>query len=506
MLDRLSWPLSHPARPNGSTPIQVIRPARHRNDLLQRSIVPKIWKKMWRIVFVRDNLTFLQHSPEIHARRECASRVPPDPRETVMLRLLCSTVSVVALLVLVSPRLRGEDLLPAEYSIEDVVDHYIDEKLKDAGVTPTPTADDANLVRRLTLDLAGRIPTAAEVGALRRVDRPGQAGRTRRSPDGVARVRPAPGRRARRDDDGRRPGSLRDYLVQAVAENRPWDRIFRELMVPDRPDPTRKGPAEFIKERVKDLDRLTSDVSSTFFGVNISCAKCHDHPRVDDWKQDHFYGMKSFLDRTYPWQRQRLPRRTRLRHRQVPDDRRGEERQAKFMFLTGSTVDVPDVTEPPKPSRRRRRAARRGRNEEPPPPPSFSARARLVEVAFEPGERDFFARSIVNRLWYRFYGQGLVMPLDQMHSANPPSHPELLQWLARDLVEHRYDIRRLVRGLVLSRAYARSSRWDGDEPAPQPLFAVAAPRPLTPMQLATSMRLAATAPSQLPGRDQARGA
>ena len=94
-------------------------------------------------------------------------------------------------------------------------------------------------------------------------------------------------------------GSLRDYLVQAAGENRPWDQIFRELMLPDQTDKAQKGAAEFLRQRVKDLDRLTTDVSSTFFGVNISCAQCHDHPLVRDWKQDHFYGMKSFLSRTF---------------------------------------------------------------------------------------------------------------------------------------------------------------------------------------------------------------
>ncbi len=92
-----------------------------------------------------------------------------------------------------------------------------------------------------------------------------------------------------------------------------------------------------------------------------------------------------------------------------------------------------------------------------PTPPKVSARARLVEVALEPGERDFFARSFVNRLWHRIFGVGLVMPLDQMHSENPASHPDLLRWLARDAIEHRYDLRRLIRGLVLSSAYARTS-------------------------------------------------
>ena len=81
-----------------------------------------------------------------------------------------------------------------------------------------------------------------------------------------------------------------------------------------------------------------------------------------------------------------------------------------------------------------------------------------MEVVLQPGQNEFFARAIVNRMWHRVFGLGLVMPLDQMHSENPPSHPELLQWLARDLVQHKYDLRRLIRGLVLSETYARDSR------------------------------------------------
>jgi hypothetical protein len=89
-----------------------------------------------------------------------------------------------------------------------------------------------------------------------------------------------------------------------------------------------------------------------------------------------------------------------------------------------------------------------------------------------------------------------------MHSENPPSHPELLDWLARDLVEHGYDLRRLVRGLVLSRAYARSSRWESGEAPDRSLFAVAVVRPLTPMQLAASLQVATAAPASWPSLDK----
>src|SRR5207244_8838915 len=89
-------------------------------------------------------------------------------------------------------------------------------------------------------------------------------------------------------------------------------------------------------------------------------------------------------------------------------------------------------------------------------------------------------------------------PLDQMHTENPASHPELLQWLARDLIEHGYDLRRLICGIVLSDAYARSSRWEGERPPQDKYFAVAQVRALTPMQMAVSLKLATIDQQSLP--------
>src|SRR5262249_24825675 len=124
-----------------------------------------------------------------------------------------------------------------------------------------------------------------------------------------------------------------------------------------------------------------------------------------------------------------------------------------------------------------------------PPSAEFNLRARLVELALGDENRERFARSIVNRLWHRFYGHGLVMRLDQMHANNASSHPELLAWLSRDFIAHDYDLARLIRGQVSSTAYVRGSRWEGQEPPPE-LFAVARLRPLTPMQWGVSQRVA----------------
>jgi len=417
------------------------------------------------------------------------------------MRTLRLTVPALALLLAGTSPTRADDLLPSGKPIEEVVDHYIDARLRQESVTPAPQADDANLVRRLTLDLAGRIPTAAEARAY--VESTDSGKRVKL----VERLMASPGFARHQADEfdvmlmgtgTNRGRSLNDYLTRALKENRPWDRIFRELVLPDEQDPAQKNAGEFLRSRIMDLDRLTSEVSVVFFGVNVSCAQCHDHPKVDDWKQDHFYGMKAYFSRTFD-------NGGFLAERDYGEVRfkttKGQEKLAKMMFLTGRAVDDPAGTRKPtgeeqRKERDRFEAAKRKR--QPPPAPKFSARAKLVETALQPGQSDFFARAIVNRLWHRVFGYGLVMPLDQMHSANEPSHPELLQWLARDLVEHRYDLRRLVRGLVLSKAYARSSRWEGG-PAPRPnLFAVARVRPLTPMQLATALRLATADPSSLP--------
>jgi hypothetical protein len=135
----------------------------------------------------------------------------------------------------------------------------------------------------------------------------------------------------------------------------------------------------------------------------------------------------------------------------------------------------------------------------PPPAPKFSARAKLVEVSLEGKNAEFFSRSIVNRMWHRFFGGGLVSPLDQMHAENEPSHPELLAWLARDTAEHKYDLKRLIRGIVMSKAYSRSSQYDSENRPSNKTFAVARLKPMTPQQLATSLKIAATDPANFEG-------
>ncbi len=403
--------------------------------------------------------------------------------------LLLAGVGIVGNLVSVT---MAADLLPPEKSIEEVVDHYIQARLDTEKVAAGPQATDANVIRRLTLDLAGRIPTVPEAQAYVAATEPDKrvkaVDRLLASPDFSYQQRNELDTMLM--DKSGNDGPWRDYLLKACQENRPWDQLFKEMLLTSETDDEKKPALMFLKSRAKDLDDLTNDTSRIFFGVSINCAKCHDHPLVLDWHQDHYYGFFSFFQRTYINKRNQLGERPEGQVKFKTTE--GVEKTAKLMFLTGSVIDEPP---PPMLSDEEKKAAEKARREnddkkEGPPPavPAFSPRTRLVELALKAEENRFFSRSIVNRVWARLMGRGLVMPLDQMHSENPASHPELLDWLTRDLVTHGYDLKRLMRGIVLSQAYSRSSKWDSTSSPPHDqLFAVAITRPLKPRQYSLAL-------------------
>jgi hypothetical protein len=400
----------------------------------------------------------------------------------------------------------AEDLLPQETEIVTAINHYVSAHLAKNGVNPVAPADDATLLRRTMLDLAGRIPHALERDwflSLPEADRRRMlVDRLMQSPDFDFHHR-------NWLDESLLPNQpyndeFRNYLLTAVQGRHSWDTIFRELMKAGVAEGPEKGAAQFLKSRVRELDDLTNDTAILFFGVNISCAKCHDHPLVTDWKQDHFYGMQAFFQRTYQTRKVSA-----LAERPFGEVKftttSGVEKKAAFMFLTGDQVT--DRT-PEFPAEERKSLEERIRKLEQEDVeaeivvPEFRPRDELVEVALRDSKDRFFARNIVNRVWARLLGTGLVDPLDQMHSGNPSSHPELLAWLANDLVSHGYDLRRLIQGIVLSEAYARSSEWA--QPSEQPaanLFAVAKTRPLTPRQLAASLHVSVRNPEQWPAID-----
>jgi len=423
---------------------------------------------------------------------------PPLGRFTMNRCVYTVSLSLVTLCVVgyavASGHAIADELLPADQAIETVIDHYVDEKLDAAEIEPAPRATDTTLIRRLTLDLVGRIPTATEAQAYANST---DAEKRNALVDRLV-VSDAFARHQANEFDAFLMAdinaSVREYLLTAFQADRGWNDIFRDVLVADQSSEA-KSVAEFVKRRAKDPDKLANDVSVMFFGVNVSCAKCHDHPLVPEWTQNHFYGMKSFFSRTFE-------------NGDFIGERdygtvtfkttEGEEKTAQPMFLSGATVDEPDAVALTDEQRKKEKELleKLKKDKMPPPPPKFSRRAKLVEVALRSPDNDYFSKAIVNRLWYRLMGHGLVMPIDQMHPENAASHPKLMEWLARDLVAHDYDLTRLIRGLVMSETYSRSSLWRTNKRPVPDLFAVASIRPLSPHQYATTLRLATTSPGR----------
>ena len=241
---------------------------------------------------------------------------------------------------------QADKLLPADRSIEQAIDHYIDANLKEENVTPAPAAEDAAIVRRLTLDLNGRVPTVGETEEYLKSNDPAKKAKlvdrllassafNRHNAQTFYAFMQYNDGKPRKGDKG---NPLYDYLLSSMTENRGWDRMFRDIMLPDENDPKVKGAADFLKSRVKDLNRLTIDASVTFFGVNVSCAQCHDHPHVTQWTQDQFYGMKSFFVRTVD-SGGFLGERDFGVVKYTPN--KGVEKVSPILFLSGKKIDAP---------------------------------------------------------------------------------------------------------------------------------------------------------------------
>lgn len=421
--------------------------------------------------------------------------------------MLYRTLTALLLMVLLlSEMVQGqqeETLLPADRPIPEVVDFYVERSLQEIELSSAKQATDSALLRRTTLDLVGRIPTVYEAQNYLKSEA------TDKRTELVDRLLASPGYRQHQVNElGRllhpeNSAQLQKYLTHAVDKDASWDLIFRDLMLP--PTKPEKAPEadRFIKSRIGDIDKLANDTSVLFFGVNISCAKCHDHPLVEQWKQNHFFGMKSFFSRTFAngdFLSERDYGAVQFK------TTAGETKTAELMFLSGKIVDEPSWKEPTEEEKKKLKTQLEElkKKKQPTPAPSFSRRSKLVEVALSTEEQGFFARNIVNRVWYRVFGNGLVMPLDQMHEGNPPSHPELLDWLARDMVSHNYDLKRLLRGLVLSKAYARQSYWDQETRPDAEWFAVANTKPLSRHQYGHSLKLASMNPDQFNLDDEAK--
>jgi hypothetical protein len=375
---------------------------------------------------------------------------------------------------------------PAGTPLHERIDQAIEEGRLDFAKTAAPVANDAEFLRRITLDLTGTIPTAAQARAFLADRSPARRqqliDRLLASPEYARHMQDVFDTllMERRPDRFVPRAQWQEYLRASFAANKPWDQLAREILSADGSDPKLRPAAKFFLDRGGDAHVLTRDVGRLFLGMNLQCAQCHDHPLVDAYKQDHYYGIYAFLSRTYLFNQKGL---------MVLAEKADGEVTFQSVFdptkLTKSTGPRLPGGKPvaePKFTKGQEFATPPANGVR--PVPRFSRRAQLAPLVVSP-DNVRFRRTIANRLWALMMGRGLVHPVDWDHAGNPPSHPKLLALLADEFAAMKFDVKAFLRELALSKTYQRSSELPhGVKEAAPDSFAVATLKPLSPEQLA----------------------
>ncbi len=424
--------------------------------------------------------------------------------------------ALLALLSAGSPA-RGDEPLPRR------IDALVQNGLKAAKISASPRSDDADFLRRVYLDLIGRIPTKAQ--ALTFLDSTDADKRTKLIDELLARPEYGTSLAARwgelivdRSDDKHNLRAFKlpafeTWLAAEFNKGAGWDAIVSAMLTAEGEIKNNPAGVLIMSNRVNGFPRpedVASMASRLFMGLPLRCAQCHDHPYVDEWKQKDFWGVAAFF---------------------------GQVRDHKIVLSNGNENLNPSWSELPNPNAVSEKAyAQRLRavGQIPPAPgPKIAiprgsdpddvkavmpAKFFLAEAPTLPEtgpyrptfaawltakDNPYFARAAVNRLWAHFFARGLVNPIDDMGPNNPASHPELLQLLEREFKEANFDFKVLMRSICLSETYQRSSRPTKDNADDQEWFSHMPIRTLNPHQLLESYSLALgrTVPINFGNRD-----
>jgi len=357
-------------------------------------------------------------------------------------------LAAISLLLVTSPAFSTDDLLHAR----------IDEMIDASHVgPPAAMATDAEYLRRLSLDLRGTIPTAAEAREFlddaSETKRAAWIDRLIESPDYARHMSEVFDvmLMERRGETHIKTDPWRQFLRESFEQNKPYNALAREILSADGTDEKPRPAARFFLDRTVEPNLMTRDIGRIFFGRDFQCAQCHDHPLIDDYLQSDYYGIYAFVDRSYLF---------------TDKDKKvfvAEKPDSVVKFQSVFDPDANGETAPALPGEAELQEPHFKRGEEYAvapaknvrPVPKYSRRARLAELATS-GTNIAFNRNIANRLWAHMMGRGLVEPRDLHHPDNPPSHPELMAVLADKFAVMNFDIKAFLRELALTRTYQRS--------------------------------------------------
>lgn len=336
-----------------------------------------------------------------------------------------------------------------EFSPVNFIDDFSAAKWMKLGLVPSATSDDAAFLRRVAVDLCGRLPTVEECRQFLTDREPNKRAvaieRLLNSPDYPAFFAMKWGTILRNSNlagSDRVAYAFHNWIKDMIAANRPYDEFVRGIVAASGEWPDAPAINWFWQSRDDQLHQVTADTAQVFLGQRLQCARCHHHP-YEKWGQDDYFGLAGFY--------------TRLGRKAFG------EPPPYFTSPNVTLSELHPITQKGiEPKYLDGDIAKFGPDEDP--------RHALVDWMAKP-ENPYFAKALVNRLWGHFFARGIVQEIDDLRETNPPSNPELLNALAQEFIDHKFDVKHVIRLIVSSRTYQLSSESTVQNASDQQNFA-----------------------------------
>jgi hypothetical protein len=371
-----------------------------------------------------------------------------------------------------------------------LVDSFTQKKWQQLGLVPSEVCSDEQFIRRLSLDLTGTLPTPAQVIAFAADKDPQKRAKLvdtlLETPEygyffankwaDVLRVK-------RRGQPDRAKGTFafHDWIRESVAADKPYTEFARDILGATGSEIT-NPPTVWYKE-LQNPEQFVDDTAQVFLGLRLACAQCHHHP-YEKWSQDDYWGIAAFFGRIG------------RKNITMPGDfaAQGIQRQAIYTRASGAVTNK-RTGKPAEMKVLDGSALTAGPDEDP--------RQKLLDWMVA-DNNPFFARAVANRYWAHFFGRGIVDPLDDMRVTNPPSNPELLDALAKDLVDHKHSLKHLIRTICKSRTYQLSATPNEFNKHDKQNYARYYPRRMSAEVLFDAVNLVSDSPAPFGGLPQDR--
>jgi hypothetical protein len=322
-----------------------------------------------------------------------------------------------------------------DFPANNYIDHLTEAKWKKLGLVPSELCSDSEFIRRVTLDLCGKLPTPDEVRTFLADKRPDKRAklidRCLEDRDYAAYWALRWGsilRNSQLAGSEAAAYAFHNWLRDMVGRNRPYDQLVRGVVAASGEWQDAPAINWFWQMRDDQLHQPVADTAQVFLGLRLQCAKCHHHP-YERWSQDDYYGLAGFFARLgrkgFGEPPPYYSSRTVTTGERNP--RTGKPLEPKL--LDGPVLKVSPEDDP---------------------------RHKLVDWMAKP-DNPFFAKALVNRLWGHLLGRGLVDPVDDLRETNPPSNAELLDALAKDFIKSKFDVKHMLRTICNSRTYQLSA-------------------------------------------------